>query len=87
MELIQGCPNLAEQQRVQRSIARFLLFWPSETDCDRALHDFSAYHLSHGMGILDALIGNTAVGKNEVLATFNIRHFAPIAGLRTIQPY
>ncbi len=87
MELLQGCPNLAEQQRVQRRIARFLVYWPGVTDCNRAYHDFAAYHLSHGMGILDALIGHTAVGKNELLATFNVKHFAPISGLRTIQPY
>jgi predicted nucleic acid-binding protein len=87
MELIQGCPNLAEQQRVQRQIARFVLSWPSEVDCNRALQDFSAFRLSHGVGLLDALIGHTAVGRNEPLATCNIKHFGPMSGLQTIQPY
>ena len=35
MELLQGCPNLAEQQRVQRQLTRFVLYWPSTVDCNR----------------------------------------------------
>jgi predicted nucleic acid-binding protein len=52
-----------------------------------ALNDFAAFRLSHGVGLLDALIGHTAIGRNEVLATFNVKHFGPIPGLQTIQPY
>ena len=37
MELLQGCPNLAEQQKVQRQVARFSLWWPSNSDCNNAL--------------------------------------------------
>jgi predicted nucleic acid-binding protein len=87
MELLQGCPNSAEQQRVQRRLARLALYWPSAADCNRALSDFAAFRLSHGVGLLDALIGHTAIGRNEVLATFNVKHFGAIPGLQTIQPY
>ena len=37
--------------------------------------------------LLDALIGHIAVGLNEELATFNVKHYSAVAGLRTIQPY
>jgi predicted nucleic acid-binding protein len=64
-----------------------VLYWPTEADYQRALHDYAAYHLSNNLGLLDALIGYTAVGLNESLATFNPKHYGVIAGLKTIQPY
>src|SRR5438094_6137230 len=87
MELIQGCRNLVEQQRVEKELQRFALYWPTLVDCQRAYHDFSAYYLRHGLGLLDSLIAHTAVGLNEPLATFNIKHYGAIPGLQTIQPY
>jgi len=87
MELIQGCHTLAEQRRVERELRRFTLYWPTQADCQRAYQDFSAAWLSHNLGIMDALIGHTAVGLGETLAKFNVKHFAVIAGLSTIQPY
>ena len=87
MELIQGCRDLVEQQRVERELRRFGLSWPTLADCQRAYHDFSAYRLSQGLGLLDALIAHTAVGLKEPLATFNVKHYRPINGLQIIQPY
>ncbi|SRR5579875_3513064 len=87
MELLQGCQNKAEQQRVEQFCQPFVLYWPAEADCQRALQDFAAYHLSNNLGLLDALIAHTAVGLNEELATFNIKHYGVVAGLKTIQPY
>jgi predicted nucleic acid-binding protein len=63
------------------------LFWPTLADCHRAYRDFASYRLSTGLGLLDSLIGNTAVGLNEPLVTFNVKHYAPIPGLQTVQPY
>jgi predicted nucleic acid-binding protein len=87
MELLQGCQNLTEQQRVWRLIQKFTRHWPTAADCERALQDFAAFRLSHGLGLLDALIGATAVGLGQPLATFNVKHYGVIAGLQTIQPY
>jgi predicted nucleic acid-binding protein len=87
MELLQGCRNKTEQQRVEQFRVPFKLFWPSEPDCDRAMKDFAAFYLSHNLGLLDALIAHTAVGVNTSLATFNVKHYAVISGLSTIQPY
>jgi predicted nucleic acid-binding protein len=87
MELIQGCRNLVEQRRIDKQLRRFARYWPTAPDCQRAYRDFAAYYLSRGLGLLDALIAHTAVGLNEPLATFNVKHYGAIRGLQTIQPY
>ncbi len=87
MELLQGCRNLVDQRRLERELQRFTLHWPTAADCQRAFHDFAAFHLSHGIQLLDTLIAETAVGLNEPLATFNIKHYGVIPGLNTVQPY
>src|SRR5579871_2964574 len=65
MELLQGCLNKGEQQRVEQFCHPHTLYWPAESDCQRALRDFGAYLLSHSLGLLDALIAHTAIGLNE----------------------
>jgi predicted nucleic acid-binding protein len=87
MELIQGCRNKAEQDKVQRELAAYGVVWPSATDCDQALEVFAAYRLSHTAGVLDVLIGQTAVALGTPLHTFNQRHYSFIPGVQTIQPY
>jgi predicted nucleic acid-binding protein len=87
MELLQGCQNKAEQLKVERFCQPHPLFWPTQADCQRGLADYVAFNQSHGVGLLDVLIGHTAVGLSEPLATFNVRHYQVIAGLTTIQPY
>jgi predicted nucleic acid-binding protein len=87
MELLQGCRSQAEQHRVERELMRFNVYWPTAADCQRAYDDFAAYRLSDALGILDSLIAHTSIGVDEPLATFNIKHYRPIAGLNTIQPY
>jgi predicted nucleic acid-binding protein len=87
MELLQGCRNQAEQQRVERELSRFALHWPTLADCQRAYQDFSALRLSSGLGLLDSVIAHTAVGLSETLATFNVKHYGSVAGLQTVQPY
>jgi predicted nucleic acid-binding protein len=87
MELIQGCRDRAEQQQVERALRAHALYWPTERDCIRALDSFVEYHLSHGIGVLDALVAETAVGLGLQLATFNERHYRIIGVLETIHPY
>jgi predicted nucleic acid-binding protein len=87
MELMQGCQNKTELQRVEQFCQPFGLHWPLQADCQRALQDFAAYRLSNNLGLLDALIAHTAVGLGEPLATFNVKHYGIITGLATMQPY
>lgn len=64
MELFQGCKNKAEQAKAEKVLAGLEIVWPSPETCNRALAVFSRYHLSHSIGLLDALIGQTAVALN-----------------------
>ncbi|HET7088672.1 MAG TPA: PIN domain-containing protein [Anaerolineae bacterium] len=87
MELLQGCRTIDEQQRVEALLHPYTLYWPTQTDCARALADFTAYHLSHNLGLLDSLIAETAIGLGITLATFNEKHYSALSALKTAQPY
>jgi hypothetical protein len=87
MELIQGCRNKAEQERVWSELATYGVVWPSPANCDEALEVFAAYRLSHDAGLLDVLIGQTAVALGVPLHTFNQKHYSFIPGVQTVQPY
>jgi predicted nucleic acid-binding protein len=86
-ELVAGCEHTIAIRRLQRWLRPFRIYWPTAADSDRALDTFSRLSLSHNLGILDALIGECAVGLGVPLCTFNMRHFRAVAGLTTEQPY
>ena len=87
MELLQGCSNKAEQAKVEKVLAEFEVMWPLPDTCEAALKVFARYHLSQGIGFLDALIGQTAVALNLPLHTFNRKHYAVIPNLVIVEPY
>lgn len=87
MELIQDARNGREVRQTQKLVAPLKVVWPTEADCMRALSDFTAYHLPHGLGLLDALIAACAVGLSATLYTFNDKHYRTVPGLVTAQPY
>ena len=87
MELIQGCDNKTEQDKVSKVLNSLKIVWPSPESCSTALTLFSRYHLSHNIGLLDALIGQTALAYNLPLHTFNRKHYAIIPNLQTVEPY
>jgi predicted nucleic acid-binding protein len=78
MELLQGCRNGAEQQKLEKVLRPYTLYWPERADCGRA---------SNQISILDALIAETAVGLGVKLATFNHKHYRVVNNLQIIQPY
>jgi len=41
MELIQGCRNKVEQERLQRALAPYGIVWLLPADCDKALDIFT----------------------------------------------
>lgn len=87
MELVQDARNKREVRLALQMVAPFDIVWPTEADCSRALADFSIYHLSHGLGLLDSLIAASAVGQSASLYTFNAKHYAAVPGLIVVQPY
>lgn len=87
MELIQDAQNKQQVRKALQLVAPLLVIWPTETDCARALSDFTAYHLSNNVGLIEALIAACAVGCNATLCTFNIKHYRVIPELSMEQPY
>lgn len=87
MELIQGCQNKRQQERLQRDLTFYEIIWLSSADCNSALGLFAQYHLSHNAGLIDVLVGQTAVSLGVPLYTFNQKHYQFISDLQTIQPY
>lgn len=87
MELIQGCQSAKEQRQLEKALSEYQLYWLTEEGCNRALASFTTHHLSANIGLLDALIAGTAIGVNSELATFNIKHYRVLRGLKIIQPY
>lgn len=87
MELIQGATNSTQVREAIRLVSPLSVVWPTVTDCQKALADFTAFHLSHNLGLLDALIGAIAVGLSADLCTFNTKHYRVVPGLVTLQPY
>ena len=87
LELLQGCNNNTDQGKMEKVLGAFEIVWPSAETCDEALAVFARYHLSHNIGLLDALIGQTAVALDLSLHTFNRKHYAVIPNLVTTEPY
>jgi predicted nucleic acid-binding protein len=87
MELIQDAPSSQHVRRALKLVSPFSVIWPTEAECNRALADFAAFHLSHGLGLLDSLIAACAIGRAATLCTFNAKHYVAVPGLVTEQPY
>jgi predicted nucleic acid-binding protein len=87
MELIQDAQNKQQVRKVLQLVAPLAIIWPTETNCARALSDFTAYHLSHKVGLIYALIAACAVGRSATLCTFNVKHYQVISGLSMEQHY
>lgn len=87
MELYQSAANKQQIQITDLVIAGVPIVWPSEAESLQANANFRRFHLSHGIGLIDTLIAATALGLNAPLCTYNLKHFRPIPGLVTEQPY
>jgi predicted nucleic acid-binding protein len=87
MELIQDSQNKQQLSNALKLVAPLPIVWATEADLIRALSNFTTYHLSHSLGLLDALIAACAVGQGATLCTFNVKHYRVVPGLVMAQPY
>jgi len=87
LELLRGCRNLREQQSVERLLTQMPVLYLSESACIRAVNYFRAFHLSHGIGILDTLIAAIAVTHDAILCSFNEKHYQMVPDLQLMKPY
>jgi len=86
-ELVAGCRNRREQRIVERELTSYQMIWDSDATSQLAWTWYRHFHLSHGMGFLDCLIGAAAYQHGLVLGTLNDRHFEPLPGLTVKHPY
>ncbi len=87
MELVQDSRNTQQVRKALQLVAPLPVIWATEADCARALSDFTTYHLSNSLGLLDALIAACAVGRSLTLCTFNVKHYRVVPNLIMAQPY
>jgi len=87
MELIQGARNREEQEKMRKTIDEYAVVWPSEDTCNQAMELLAKYHLSSGIGIIDALIGQLALDVGLPLHTCNKKHYEDVPRLDVVEPY
>ena len=88
IEIVQGCRNRPELERLKRDLARYQVTVLPINDAisQRAMTLIDIHALPDGLQLADALIAATAVHHDLTLLTGNCKHFTPIAGLR-IEPF
>jgi predicted nucleic acid-binding protein len=87
MELIVGCRNQTELQRIQKFLGTFDVVWPEPLEFARAYDLLVAHRLTSGLSIPDCLIAAMALARRIRLYTFNAKHFKSVAGLDAQEPY
>ncbi len=73
--------------RFKASFPDSVLAWPTSTDMQMALSTYVPMKISTGVGVLDAMVAATAVGRGLPVATFNQKHFVGLSGVAVVQPY
>ncbi len=87
MELVAGCRNQVDLQRVQQFLNAFTVVWPEAADFAYAYVLLATHHLASGLSIPDCLIAAMTLSRSARLYTFNLRHFRHIPGLDAQEPY
>ena len=83
MELVQGCRNRLELERLKKDLSRrqAVILQVSEAISERAMTLVEMHFLGDGLQLADALIASTAIEHALTLNSANCKHFRPIQGL------
>ena len=87
MELIVGCRNQTELQRIQKFLGTFNVVWPEAHGFASAYDLLADHRLTSGLSIPDCLIAAMALARRIRLYTFNAKHFKSVPGLDAQEPY
>jgi predicted nucleic acid-binding protein len=86
MELIVGCRNKEEWNKLNRFLKRFQIVSLSDAIGKKSVELLNHYHLSHGLLIPDSLIAATALTLDIPLLSKNQRDYRFMDGLKLL-PY
>jgi len=86
MELIVGCRNKQELNKLNRFLKRFQIVGLSESIGNKSIELLARYRLSHGLLIADSLIAATALTMDVHLLSKNQRDYRFIEGIKLL-PY
>ena len=86
MELIVGCRNKSELQKLNRFLSQFHYSTLNQEISDLGIQLMQDYYLSHGLMIPDALIAATAIDYNIPLLSKNQKDYCFISSLNLL-PY
>ncbi len=84
MELIVGCRNKSELQKLAKFLEQFQIAQLDETISSKAVALLQQYRLSHGLLIADSLIAATAVAWEMPLISKNQRDYKFISELELL---
>jgi predicted nucleic acid-binding protein len=87
MELVMGCRDHADLDRIQKFLNTFTIIWPEAPEFAQAYDLLIGHRLNSGLSIPDCLIAATALNRGARLYTFNLKHFQVVHGLDVQQPY
>lgn len=87
MEVISGGPTKLKREQAARLMKRFEMLYLLPSDMDWAMQQHILYELSHGVGMMDCLIGSVCHRLQVPLYTHNLKHFTPILGGLAQKPY
>lgn len=87
MEVVKGASDKIKREQTIRFLKAFKVVHYESGDSFWAMHQFSQYHLSHGVGIGDVMIAAIALRLNVPLYTRNLKHYNPLPGVQVIKPY
>lgn len=88
IEIVQGVRNKVELNAFKKALAvlNVQTIHIDEYISTKAMFFVEQYTLSHAMELADALIGATAIVKQETLITGNQKHYKSLPGIN-IQPF
>lgn len=87
MELLMGCRNQADIQRVQKFLKAFNIVWTESNEFSRAFDLLVRHRLASALSVPDCLIAAMALGRSLRLYTFNLKHYRIIEELDAREPY
>jgi predicted nucleic acid-binding protein len=84
---LQGATDATKRAQAIRFLRQFLVEHPTPDDNRWAMLQLGRFYLSHGIHLQDVMIASVAVRLGVPLYTQNLKHYAPLPGIRAIRPY